>query len=62
MMNIVANIEVSDIHLDKNGNLVIKNKELAKMVETYLVSDEAKSTQKQAAHLLCCKLSCPACK
>ena len=62
MLRIEGNILVSDIHVDAHGNLVIKNKHLAKQVEAYLASDHAKSMQRQEVHLLCCKLSCPACE
>ena len=61
MMHIEANILSTDIAIDENGNLVIKNAELARMVEGFLATEQASSMQKQAAHLLCCQLSCPAC-
>lgn len=60
-MHIEANILSTDIAIDENGNLVIKNAELARMVEGFLATEQASSMQKQAAHLLCCQLSCPAC-
>lgn len=61
MMHIEANVASSDISVDKHGNLVIKNKELAEMVADYLSSPQGAAMQRQAAHLLCCKLSCPMC-
>ncbi len=61
MMHIEANVQSSDISVDEAGNLVICNKELAEMVQNFLCTEQAASMQKQAAHLLCCKLSCPSC-
>lgn len=61
MMQIEANVLASDVSVDEDGNLVIKNAELARMVAGFLCTEQASAMQRQAAHLLCCKLSCPSC-
>lgn len=62
MMQIEGNIPTSDIDVDAHGNLVIKNKKLAHMVEQYLQSEDAAKMQRAEVHLLCCKLQCPLCE
>lgn len=62
MIQIEGNIPTSDIEVDAHGNLVIKNKTLAHMVEQFLQSEDATKMQRAEAHLLCCKLQCPVCE
>lgn len=62
MMSIEGNIPTADIYVDGHGNVVIKNKNLAHLVEQFLQSDVALKMQRAEAHLLCCKLQCPQCE
>ena len=54
-----ATIPFSQFDVDGDGNLVIKNRELAEKVQTFLGSDAGKMMAKKEYFLLCCKLKKP---
>jgi hypothetical protein len=52
-------VATHDLHVDSDGNLVIKNKELAHKVQEFLASDEGLKLEAKEYYLLCCKLRPP---
>jgi len=52
-------VPTSQLEVDENGNLVIKNKKLSATVRKFLASDEGRKIAKAEYFLLCCKLRPP---
>jgi hypothetical protein len=54
-----ATIPTSHFSVDGDGNLVIKNRELADKVQAFLSSEEGKNIAVAEYFLLCCTLKKP---
>jgi hypothetical protein len=58
-VHLEATIPTSQMHVDENGNLVIRNRELSEKVKGFLSSPEGKKIEAAEYHLLCCVLRPP---
>jgi hypothetical protein len=55
-------VATSDVDVDAEGNVVIRNRELADQMQSFLSSDGGTKMAKREYFLLCCKLRPPTVK